>query len=150
MTPPDNISNRTLAGVAAALGIAIGVAPQALLAQATSGTPGAPAAVQDKPWITQHKVVIQKDAIQHKAVLGTGVGSVPAVQDNAVLSTGTGSVPAVQGKFKVYQQKMKVPTNQLKTTTGVPANQVKSDLPAVQGKTTVPAVQMKVKTQATQ
>jgi len=76
MTPPDNVSNRTLAGLAAALGIAIGVAPAALLAQDTGGKPA-----------------LTGQAPAGGTITPATAGKLPMVQQKRGL---------VQGKYKVY------------------------------------------------
>ena len=145
MTPPDNVSNRTLAGIAAALGITVGVVPAALLAQATTPTTQPPSAVYNKVPAVQNKNVVAK---QLKPIApGTGV---PAVQGKFTTGAPTPGaatpLSANQGKPTAQFYKATVPAVQLKTK--ISASQLKSvvgGVPAVQekDKTFVPAVQAK-------
>ncbi len=144
MTPPDGASNRTLAGIAAALGIAIGVAPTSLLAQDTAHAKGAEVAKNVKIGAVQDKTVLGatnnklNSFTYNKSVAGTGgsatgkistldKSSPPLYQQKAVVGT--------QGKLSATQSKAFAP----------PANQIKGGIPAVQDKS---ATQMKTVTGA--
>jgi len=118
MTPPDNVSNRTLAGLAAALGIAIGVAPKALLAQQTAATGGASAAAPSGG----APAVAGKTAIMDKA---SGVLSKDAIQDKSTPLLKSGKVNATWTKGGVTAGNVKTYTpsaNQLKSATQLKPN----------------------------
>jgi len=106
MTPPDNASNRTLVGIAAALGIAIGVAPTALLSQSTTTTTGAAVTGTPDNAIAGTQAKMTKRA-QEKGVTGTAAGTgtvmtqtapLVATQTKGVAAVQTKGVPAVQTK----------------------------------------------------
>jgi len=146
MTPPDNGSNRTLAGIAAALGIAIGVAPTALLAQDT-----AHAKTEAKVNKTSTNMKVDVSATQNKLAPftynkaqaggsqvggGSGAGKA-AMLDKASPKLGVVN-PSVAGSQKKTAMQYKAPSTA--------ATQMKSTLPAVQDKA---ATQMKESSAAT-
>lgn len=144
MTPPDSASNRTLAGIAAALGIAIGVAPTSLLAQDTAHAKGAEVAKNLKVGAVQDKTVLGatnnklNSFTYNKSVAGTGGSGAGKV------STLDKSTPPLYQQKTVVGTQGKLPANQFKSI--MPAgNQMKEGVPAVQDKN---AIQMKTVTGA--
>ena len=144
MTPPDSASNRTLAGIAAALGIAIGVAPATLLAQDTAHAKGAEVgknlkigAVQDKsaPGATNTKL---NSFTYNKSVAGTGGSGAGKV------STLDKSTPPLNQQKELVGTQYKPQAGQVKSIVP-PGNQIKGQVPAVQDKS---AYQMKTVTGA--
>jgi hypothetical protein len=112
MDAPGKTSNRILAGLATALGVAIGVTPGALLAQATTQAPAPttqaqPAATTATPNAAAAKY--WKLKVQPGVTNGTGTAQVqPTTQTSgtaaAVQSKGIVAVPAVQSKVVPVQQ----------------------------------------------
>ena len=139
MTPPDSASNRTLAGIAAALGIAIGVAPTSLLAQDSAHAKGAEVAKN-----------VKIGALQDKVAPGATNTKLNSFTYNKSVA-GTGGAAGKVSTPPLYQQKELVGT-QYKPQAGPfksivpPGNQIKGEVPAVQDKS---AYQMKTVTGAT-
>jgi len=107
MTPLNSGSNRALAGLATALGIAIGVAPRALLAQATTGTEQVPAvhdkiAIQDKGMVMTTQKEITVGAVQTKGRVAASQAKEAVMAKGVKVKT---AVPAVQDKVSTQSPK---------------------------------------------
>jgi hypothetical protein len=133
MTPPDSASNRTIAGIAAALGIAIGVAPASLLAQDTAHATGAEVAKNVKIGAAQDKAALGatnnklNSFTYNKSVAGTGGSAAGKV------STLDKSTPPLNQQKELVGTQYKAQAGQFKSI-APPGNQMKGGLPAVQGK----------------